>query len=474
MTPHRPNVLLIITDQQRPDTLGFRGQTPCRTPNIDSLAAEGVSFDRAITPCPLCLPSRASMFTGLYPTQNDMMSNQTGYLRSCEMLDHFRGEGYQINYAGKWHMGEGNIADFTDRHAGDSTGVYSQWCLDQGLIDGWMFNDPATRTTREPSMSIPKVICQDLPVDKTNEAYVTDFAIDMIRTRDKSKPFFQVCSYNGPHPPFMIPEPYFSMYAPRDVAIPPNFGPQADEHEVNQTSYYRDLFLDHGEDFDAWRASYAVYWGFVTLIDDMVGRVLAAVKEEGLMEDTIIVFTSDHGENLGAHGLWQKMVPYGESICVPLVIRVPGRQGLTQTPKQTNVPASLIDIAPTLAALCGLPERPGWMGGNLFARDWTLEGEPPVFAMHQPIGDWMKVTDWRMIERDRFKYVWYRGKTGELFDLGADPGELGNLIDAPECQPRLLELKQQLGAFMAATDDPLLADFQREVNAAGQAGPDRC
>lgn len=464
----RPNILLIMTDQQRPDTLGFRGQTPCNTPHIDSIAAEGVSFERAITPCPLCLPSRAALFTGLYPTQNDMMSNQTGYLRSCEMLDHFRAAGYQIDYAGKWHMGEGNIAEFTDRHAGDSTKIYSQWCLDQGLIDGWMFNDPATRTTREPSMSVPKVHCQDLPVGKTNEGYITDFAIDMIRTRNRAKPFFQVCSFNGPHPPFMIPEPYFSMYAPEDVETPANFGPQADELEVNQTSYYRRLFLDHGEDFDAWRASYAVYWGFVTMIDDMVGRLLAALKDEALMQDTIIVFTSDHGENLGAHGLWQKMVPYEESIRVPLVIRIPGRSSLCQT----DVPASLVDVPPTLAALCGLPEGPHWSGESLFAKNWALEGEPPVFAMHQPIGDWMKVTDWRMIERGRFKYVWYRGKGDELFDLRSDPEELCNLIDLPEHGSRLSKLRQQLGTFLEATKDPLLKDWQTELGVVRQAGTD--
>ena len=97
----QPNVLLILTDQQRHDTLGFCGQTPCRTPNIDRIAATGTSFDNAVTPCPLCLTSRTALFTGLYPTQNDMFSNQDGYLTSCGMLDHFRDAGYQINYAGK-------------------------------------------------------------------------------------------------------------------------------------------------------------------------------------------------------------------------------------------------------------------------------------------------------------------------------------------------------------------------------------
>lgn len=449
-----PNILLIMTDQQRPDTLGYRGMTPCRTPNIDSLAAGGVSFDNTITPSPLCLPSRASLFTGLYPTQNDMMSNQTGYLKSCEMLDHFSAAGYDINYAGKWHMGEGNIGDFTDRHAGDSTPEYSKWCLDQGLIDGWMFNDPATRTKRTPSMSIPKVHCQDLPVEKTNEAYITDFAIDMIRTRNKDRPFFQVCSYNGPHPPFMIPEPYFSMYDPADVPMPANFGPRRDEHRAHRESYYRDLYNDHGDDFDAWRASYAVYWGFVSMIDHFVGQLLGSLDEEGLTEDTIIVFTSDHGENLGAHGLWQKMVAFEESIRVPLIIRVPG-----QASASSNTPASLVDVAPTLATLCDLPDRSEWLGRDLWQSDWDDTNRPAQIAMHRPIGEWMNVTDWRMIKADGFKYVWHRGMDEELFNMTDDPSEVSNLADVEAYQERKYALRSELGDFLAQTNDPLLADW---------------
>ncbi len=453
----RPNVLLIMTDQQRPDTLGYRGLTPCQTPNIDSVAASGVTFCNTITPCPLCLPSRASLFTGLYPTQNNMMSNQTGHLKTCEMLEHFRDHGYQINYAGKWHMGEGNIGEFTDRHAGDSTVEYSKWCLDQGLVDGWMFNDPATRTTRIPSMSIPKVHCQGLPVDRTNEAYVTDFAIDMIRSRDRDRPFFQVCSYNGPHPPFVIPEPYFSMYDPADVTKPLNFGPADGEHPAHSGSYYRDLFNDHGQDFELWRATYAVYWGFVSMIDSFVGRLLGALDGDGLRGETIVVFTSDHGENLGAHGLWQKMVPFEESIRVPLIIDVPGMRSAS-----TEMPASLIDVAPTLSAACQLPAGNVWNGVDLFDCDWDQTDRPAQFAMHQPLGDWMKVTDWRMLKADGFKYVWHNRMAEELFDMSSDPGELRNMARADAQQLQLAAMRQELGDFLRMTGDPLLAAWERD------------
>jgi len=456
------NVLLIMTDQQRPDTMGFRGETPCKTPNIDRIAREGISFDRAITPCPLCLPSRASLFTGVYPTQNDMMDAQVGYLNDCQMLDHFRGAGYQIDYAGKWHMGEGNIGDFTDRHAGDSTPEYSQWCKDQGLIDGWMFNDPETRTTRTPSMSIPKVHVQDLPVDKTNEAYVTDFAVNMLKSRDKDKPFFQVCSFNGPHPPFMIPEPYFSMYNPEDVPEPANFGPQVGEIETNRTSYYRDLFLDHSEDFEDWRASYAVYWGFVTMIDDHIGRLLETLETEDLLDNTIIIFISDHGENLGSHGLWQKMVPYSQSVQVPFLLRAPMADF---TGVRTDVPASLIDMAPTLAALCNLEKLPEWSGTNLMNELDNPSDNRAVFSMQRPLGAWMKTTDWRMIERDRLKYVWYADGTSELFDLEMDRFETHNLIHDSKYSEKLALLLEELGDFLVKTSDPMLATWRDQGNA---------
>ncbi|MEP3278237.1 MAG: sulfatase-like hydrolase/transferase [Stappiaceae bacterium] len=455
----RPNVLVIMTDQQRPDTLGYLGKTPCRTPNIDAIAKSGVSFDNAITPCPLCLPSRAAFFTGQYPTQNNMMSNQSGQLTSCAMLDRFRQAGYEINYAGKWHMGEGNIEQFCDRHAGDSTAEYSRWCLNQGLIDGWMFNDPATRTGRTPSMSIPKVHRQDLPVEKTNEAYITDFAIDMIQSRSTDKPFFQVVSYNGPHPPFMIPEPYFSMYDPQEVPVPKNFGPNPGEHSAHTSSFYRTLFEDHGTEFDAWRSSYAVYWGFVSMIDMFVGQLLSVLSDENLQKDTIIVFTSDHGENLGAHGLWQKMVPFEESIRVPLIISIPKCMS-----RSSQTPASLIDVLPTLATLCGVPSQPEWAGNDLMTRQDDQPGRPAQFAMHQPIGDWMNVRDWRMVRADGYKYIWHRGAAEELFDLNTDPDELDNLASSESSTAVLKKLRSEINDFLIRTSDPLLTDWQQDFS----------
>lgn len=453
--PERPNVLLVLSDQQRPDTLGFRGTTPCRTPHMDRLAREGVSFDRAMTPCPLCLPSRAAIFTGLYPHENDMLDNTTSALEECQLLDVFRDGGYEVSYAGKWHLGQGNIGRFTDRDAGDSTAEYSAWCAENGLVDGWTFNDPRVRTHRTPSMSTPLALPLDMRPETTNDAYIADIAIEHLRTRDRTRPFFQVCSFNGPHPPFMIPEPHFSMYDPAEVEEPANFGPQPGEPEVNRTSYYRQLFLDHGAAFEAWRKSYAVYWGFTSLIDDQLGRVLAELQSQDAMDATIVVFASDHGENLGAHGLWHKMVAYEESIRVPLIFRLPGRIG---TGIRSDAPVSLIDLAPTLAGLCGLPGQSGWRGLDLSAVLAGGEQVPPdreLFALHRPLGDWMGTEPWRMIEIGDRKYIWHQTDRPELYDLKSDPYERTNLAAEPGGGAEARRLHRRLVEAMRAYKDPL-------------------
>jgi len=452
----RPNVLLVISDQQRRDTLGFRVETPCLTPNIDRLAREGVSLDRAMTPCPLCLPSRAALFTGIYPHENDMLDNKTSALVRCQLLDTFRAAGYEVSYAGKWHLGIDNLGTFTDRYAGDSTVEYSRWCAAQGLVDGWTFNDPRVRTHRTPSMSTPVALPLEMGPDTTNDAYIADIAIEHLKVRDRSRPFFQVCSFNGPHPPFMIPEPYFSMYDPEDVVEPKNFGPQPGEPDVNRTSYYRQLFLDHGSDFSAWRQSYAAYWGFTTLIDDQLGRVLSELDRQGITDDTLIIYLSDHGENLGAHGLWHKMVAYEESIRIPMIFRWPGR---ICSDVRLESPTSLIDIAPTLAGLCCLPQQADWRGKDLsdvLSGRAAADEARVMFALHRPLGDWMGTEPWRMIEQARMKYIWHLSGEQEMYDLQNDPYEVRNIAEELEHRENVSRHHDLLINTMKDVEDPLV------------------
>ncbi len=487
MSSEKPNIVLILTDQQRTDTLGYRGRTPCRTPNIDRLAREGVSFDRALCTNPLCTPSRASIFTGKYAHQVGMMMNNSTLYDSPVLTERLRTLGYHTAYAGKWHLepnrqpkalvsqaealglaevhggtvlpqGRRIVDRWFDVAAGQENDLYSAWCEAQGLPDGWTVSDPDVRTHRKPSMSIPRTKVQDLPVDKTYDAWVTDYALQFLHERPKDQPFFLVSSYFGPHPPFLIPEPYYSMYAD-DIPEPPNFGPQPGHPQAMHTSFYRQLWQDHGENWDDWKKSMAVYWGYVTMMDDLVGRMVGALEAEGILDDTLVIFASDHGEMLGSHGLWQKMVSYEEALRVPFVMRYPRRidPGIRS---QANV--SLIDIPATILSLLGedVPE-------TMLSRDLSpafktadeFQSDAYRFSEHDPLGAWHQAVKWRMVTDNRLKYVWNQGDRHELYDLEKDPFETINCIDEPAYADDLARLRDRLFAWMIQTSDPILRPF---------------
>jgi choline-sulfatase len=461
----QPHILLIITDQQRADTLGFLGQTPCRTPHIDRLAREGLAFDRALTPSPLCTPARAALFSGQYPHQVDMMSNGNTLRAAPLLTQQLRARGYHTAYAGKWHLGDAVLPQWFDRHVANDTESYSAWCAQQGLPDGWTFNDPAMRTHRTPSMSIPKTAVLEMDAEHTIDAWITDHAIELLRERPAGRPFFLTCGYQGPHPPFKIPEPYYSMYDPRRIPEPPNFRPAPHKPRANTSSFYHQLWQDHGADWPAWQKSVAVYWGFVSMIDAQIGRLLAALEEAGVLDDTLVILTSDHGEFLGQHGLWHKMMPYEEDLRVPLVLRYPQR---IPAGRRSRAAASLVDIAPTILSVAGEAAPATMQGRDLspaFTSGAAAQEDVCCFAEHTPLGDWHQTVEWRLVTDRRFKYVWNQGDLDEFYDLQTDPYEVRNLVDDPCVQGEVARLRRRLQRWMIDTGDPLLAAFERDDEA---------
>ncbi len=488
MTTNHPNILLIITDQQRTETLGFRGQTPCQTPNMDRIAREGISFDNAICTSPLCLPARASVFTGKYPHQINMLRNSDTLHEPPVLTDRLRAHNYHTAYAGKWHLEPGGapkamrdnlkalgldglesaqvpafedlmISKWFEKAYGYRTADYSDWCEEIGIPDSWPVSDPDVRTHRKPSMTIPKTKRQDIIPEQTFDAWVTDIALDYLRNRPPDDPFFVVAGYFGPHPPFLIPEPYYSMYSPEDIPEPANFGPQPNQPQANTTSYYHRLFQDHGDDWENWKKSMAVYWGYCTMMDDLVGKLLAELEAQQILDDTLVIFISDHGELLGSHGLWQKMMPYEEALRVPMLMRLPGEisPGIRS---QANV--SLIDIAPTILSLIGEPVPDDMVGRDLspcFADAGEFQTDAYRFAEHQPLGDWHQTVEWRLVTDNRYKYVWNQGDLDELYDLEADPAEINNLINDPAHAAELNRLQTRLFEWMLETRDPILKPF---------------
>ena len=480
-----PNIVLILADQHRTDALGFLGRTPCRTPNLDRLAAGGVSFDRCVSTSPICTPARCSIFTSLYPHQargvleqeqregvqavhpagssSDMMWNSTSLREPPLLTDRLRECGYHVASAGKWHLGDDVLGRWFDRYAGNSTPEYSRQCLERGLPDGWAFNDMSVRSERTPHMSIPRPVVEPMDAADLNDAWIADHAIRMVETRPKDQPLFLTCSFNGPHPPLKVPEPYFSMYDPRDIPEPDNFRPSPDEPEANKSSFYRLLWQDHGTDWEAWKKSVAVYWGFVTLIDAEIGRLIQCLEREGMLDNTLILYASDHGEMLGQHGLWHKSHSYEEALRVPMIAGAPWiRQGA-----HSRAPVSLLDVAPTILGAAGIDAPREYEGvdlsGAMIAGDGQLDGRL-LFSEIRPIGPWHGIAEWRMVAGDRYKYTWCRGDRDELFDLQQDPQEMTNLIDRDDAQPQLEQLRAALREWMEATDEPLLVEFAKECD----------
>lgn len=487
----QPNILLIISDQQRTDTLGFLEKTPCQTPHLDALAAQGVSFNQAACTAPLCGPSRASIFTGKYahqvpgvllndPTKargpetagalTDMMTNFSSMKEPPLLTRGLKQAGYYTAYAGKWHLGEDIIDSWFDDAAGYAVSDYLAWCDEHGLTDGWPLQDPDVRSQREPPMSIPVTKVQKVAPGETNDAWIADIAIRQIKERPKDRPFFVSCGFNGPHPPFKIPEPYFSMYDPSDIPEPKNFRPSPGEPEYKKRSFYRRLWKDHGEEWERWKKVVAVYWGFATLIDDQVGRIIATLEQEGVRNNTVVIFCSDHGEMLGQHGLWHKMQPYEESLRVPLIISPPGDQRAvsgdagSERPRlaATNLSdakVSLLDIPSTILSYAGLPIAEEYEGTDLS----SLAAAPAreyIFCEHKPLGEFHNEVDWRMVSDNRLKYVWNRGESDELYDLEGDPREIINFIDEPSYENAKRRLKDALARWMKETGDPLCDEFR--------------
>ena len=490
---NKPNILLIITDQQRTDTLGYLGKTSCKTPNMDRIAREGISFEKNLCTSPLCSPSRASIFSSKYPHQLDMLKNNGTLQEPAHLTNTLREKGYYTAYAGKWHLepirqpkafearakelgldkvhgghvlpkGQRIVDKWFDDAYGQGNYDYSVWCDENGLPDGWPVSDDDVRTHRKPSMSIPKTKCQDLDPKNTYDAWVTDIALGFLRQRPKEKPFFLVAGYFGPHPPFNIPEPYYSMYDPQDIPEPPNFGPQPNEPRSNSKSYYRLLFEDHGNDWEAWKKSMSVYWGYCTMMDNLVGRLLAELEGEGILDETLVIFISDHGELLGSHGLWQKMHSYEEALRVPMLMRYPVaiNPGI-----RSQAAVSLIDITPTILSLVGEEIPEDMLGKDLspiFEDGMEFQSDPYRFSEHKPIGEWHNTVEWRMVTDNHFKYTWNQGDMDELYDLKNDPYELKNLIDLPEYQTDQNRLRDRLHRWMVDTEDGLLDDFVKEAD----------
>ncbi|MCE8023920.1 sulfatase family protein [Billgrantia aerodenitrificans] len=519
----RPNFVLFITDQQRADHLGCYGNPTLRTPHLDALSSRGVHFTRFHVATPICQPNRAALVTGQMPSVNGVRQNGIPLgLDSLTFAEVLRQAGYRTGYVGKAHfqnvtdipapprtlggVGEAPPAETTlaRRHQreGPDYGweVRRRWveqpglslptpyygfehvrlCIGHGdLVDGhytaWLRErhpDPAS--LRGPANALPSSVTAPqcwrtaVPEALYPTTYVKVQACDFLAAQDAQTPFVLVVSFPDPHHPFTPPGRYWSLYDPDEVELPNSF-----HHPVKAIRGIPAPALEAyrwgSEDPEShWpfavserqaREIIALNYGSISMVDDAVGEVLAALAAQGLADDTVVAFTSDHGDYMGDHGYMLKMGLHFQSVLrVPLIWHDP------QDAKRRGVSTRLgsaIDLAPTLLQRAGLRVPIGMQGQDLFgtmpAADVLVE-DPGI----QVFRDSEACSSIVSLVTERWRLSLFEGhEGGELYDLETDPDELDNRWDDPVCRETRLELQHRLGQRLVALRDRSLVATAR-------------
>ncbi|MHA6620659.1 sulfatase-like hydrolase/transferase [Pseudonocardia sp. DLS-67] len=463
-----PNVLLICTDQQRFDALGASGNPHIATPNLDRLAAEGVLFENCYVQNPVCAPSRASLMTGRYVSTHGLHANGVDIAPDAEMFTKLLADdGYDCGLVGKFHLGacfagrsEPRLDDgfrvfrwAHDPYPGSSENAYHRWLR-------------AAHPDLFARARAGEVGWDTLPTEAHYSHWIADETIDFLTSgRPDGTPFFFVANFFDPHHGFGAPPEYRERYDAATLPPPVTADGELAAKPPVFTEASKDSYAGHARGFADYTAAElaevrAQYYAMVTLVDAEVGRILDALDAEGLAEDTVVVFTSDHGEMLGDHQLMLKgPFHYDCAVRVPLIVRWPGRFA----PARRAELVQWVDLAPTFLDLAGVGPSPRHQGASLRGlltgedtawRDWALcqyrnsghAYDPPVHAT--------------MLRHDRWKLVVHHGgpasgreRTGELYDMAADPDELVNRWADPAHREVRVELQELLIDVLVGIED---------------------
>lgn len=464
-----PNIVWIMCDQMRHDCTGYAGHPLMQTPHLDNMAETGVAFNRAYCASPVCSPARASWLTGLYPHAHGQTRNYSSSLIGREGIalhpdcmtigDVLKNAGYRCGIVGPWHIGYDHRPQhgFTDywwtyRYQGGHPDCLDEYFKKEGVENLYIKGIPAINSEVQ---FMHYAVTSDPRQQRTT--WTIDRGLDFLRQAD-DRPWFLFLSVKDPHPIIVTPPHTLEHYPIERIELPETWrDPMAGKpkHQLEQ-------FIDRGRIHDdvtedMFRRMMAHYYGLITHIDEQVGRVIDQLRQSNALENTIVVFMSDHGEMLGAHGYVAKMLMYEESVRVPCVMTWPAGLG---APMAINAPLGGVDLMPTLLDLAGIPlTRP--IDGRSVADALRNGQEPALRPVFAEISTWdaMKAisddpTDLAarvMILDDQVKYVWNRTDDDELYNLADDPTEMNNLAQASGERARIDSMRQRCGEMVQQT-----------------------
>lgn len=437
----RPDILLLFSDQHA-QLAGCYGDRVVRTPSLDGLAAAGVTFENAYCPSPICLPSRMSFLTAREPHRQECWTNEDILPSGIPTHAHALGAGgYDARLVGRLHsIGPDQTRGYRERMVGDhSTNWIGGKAHDLGVLD--KANDPWRQSL---SASGPGLCAYEV-----HDRDVTDAAVDTIaalgarRAAGDATPFALTVGWLLPHAPYVCDPETYRSYEGR---VPPPRIPVPEDEHPHYAWWRTDRGIATATEAEIMRARTA-YYGLVTTLDAMVGRVLAALDAAGLAETTLVVYTSDHGEHIGNRGLWWKSTLYDEAAKVPLVMRWPGH---IPAGGRRDAVVNLTDVAATMLDVAGAPPLP-YSQGRSFApllgdasAPWTDETVSEYVNDGVPAWSGGRLVVSRMLRRGRYKLIYHRGHPEQFFDLESDPEERVDLAGGPEIRDVQDSMRERL------------------------------
>ncbi len=474
------NLLFLFTDEQRYDTMAAYGNNRIEVPNLNKLAREGVVFERVYVTQAICSPSRTSILTGLYPHSTGCVANNIRLSLDVPVLPELADfKGYRKGYIGKWHLGDevfcqhgfdewistedGYRQYFRPGSDRSTHSSYHKWLVENGFKPSNFDKDGFAYFSRGAAARLPEDFCK--PTFEANEA--SRFIRECV-----DEPFILYVNFLEPHMPFFGPRD--NQYSPKEVTLPENFNAIPTEDQPLKAQLFDDKASETPKHFwgkklyetflntlhpteEDWRCLIAKYWGLVSQVDTAVGKILDTLRKCGLESNTVVVFTSDHGDMMGSHRLITKGFQFEEAVRVPLILKVPN-DSVCCNPLVRG-PVSQVDIVPTFLDYMGKPIPEELDGYSL--KSIIDEGKDPskdVFiewfphnSLYKGKSDEIDHPVISLLTQDGWKYNWSSFGQHELYDLRNDPIETKNLAKNKECQRLIRQFEHRIQDWKTAT-----------------------